>query len=177
MLATVMDYQQEQAEKHHRRRLQYRHVWDEDLREMNNPLPRWWMWLFILSALFGLVYLIVYPGLGSFKGKLGWSEVSEYQSEMDKANKELEPIYAKYAAMKVEDVAADGQAKAIGQRLFLNNCALCHGTDARGSKGFPNLTDNDWLGGGTPEKIKADITNGRMGIMPPMAAAVVPRKM
>lgn len=148
------------------------HVWDEDLREMNNPLPRWWMWLFILSALFGLVYLIVYPGLGSFKGKLGWSEVSEYQSEMDKANKELEPIYAKYAAMKVEDVAADGQAKAIGQRLFLNNCALCHGTDARGSKGFPNLTDNDWLGGGTPEKIKADITNGRMGIMPPMAAAV-----
>jgi cytochrome c oxidase cbb3-type subunit 3 len=148
------------------------HVWDVDLREMNNPLPRWWVWLFIITIVFSLAYLAIYPGLGSFKGKIGWSEVGEYQNEMDQANKALEPIYAKYAAMKVEAVAADPQAKAIGQRLFLNKCALCHGSDARGSKGFPNLTDNDWLHGGTPEKIKESITNGRMGIMPPMAAAI-----
>jgi cytochrome c oxidase cbb3-type subunit 3 len=148
------------------------HVWDVDLREMNNPLPRWWVWLFVITIVFSLVYLAIYPGLGSYKGKLGWTEVGEYQNEMDQANKALEPIYAKYAAMKVEDVAADGEAKAIGQRLFLNNCAQCHGSDARGSKGFPNLTDKDWLHGGTPEKIKETITEGRIGVMPPMAAAV-----
>lgn len=148
------------------------HVWDVDLREMNNPLPRWWVWLFVITIVFSLVYLVVYPGLGSFKGKMGWTEVGQYQNEVDTANKELEPLYAKYAAMKVEDVAGDSQAKAIGQRLFLNNCALCHGTDARGSKGFPNLTDKDWLHGGTPEKIKETITNGRTGVMPPMAAVV-----
>ena len=148
------------------------HIWDGDLREMNNPLPRWWVWLFIITILFGLVYLVMYPGLGNFGGKLGWTEVGQYQAEVDKGNAEVAPLYAKFAAMPVEDVSRDPQARAIGERLFMNNCSQCHGSDARGSKGFPNLTDNDWLHGGTPDKIKETITKGRIGNMPPMAAAV-----
>jgi len=148
------------------------HVWDEDLREMNNPLPRWWMWLFILTTVFGLGYLLAYPGLGSFAGKLGWSTRSEYEQEVAQANKELEPLYARFTAMKPEDVAGDPKAMSIGERLFMNNCAQCHGSDARGSKGFPNLTDGDWLHGGTPDAIHETIAKGRIGVMPPMAAAV-----
>ena len=148
------------------------HVWDEDLVEMNNPLPRWWVWLFVITIVFGLGYLVAYPGLGSFTGKLNWTQQGEYEAEMAKAKTELEPLYARFASMKPEDVAADPQAHAIGERLFMNNCAQCHGSDARGSKGFPNLTDNDWLHGGTPEKIRETLEKGRIGNMPPMAAAV-----
>ncbi|MDZ4144157.1 MAG: cytochrome-c oxidase, cbb3-type subunit III [Burkholderiales bacterium] len=148
------------------------HVWDEDLREMNNPLPRWWVWLFVLTVVFSLGYLVAYPGLGTYAGKLGWSTEGVYQSEIAKANKELEPLYAKYVAMSAEDMAKDPGAMAIGERVFMNNCSQCHGSDARGSKGFPNLTDADWLHGGTPDKIKETLTAGRIGNMPPMAAAV-----
>lgn len=148
------------------------HVWDENLAEMNNPLPRWWVWLFVITLVFGIGYLVAYPGLGKFGGKLGWSEQGQYEAEMAKAKAELEPLYARFRAMKIEDLAKDPQAMAIGDRLFMNNCAQCHGSDARGSKGFPNLTDNDWLHGGTPIKIQESITNGRIGMMPPMAAAV-----
>ena len=148
------------------------HVWDEDLREMNNPLPRWWVGLFILTIVFALGYLVAYPGLGSLQGQLGWSTQGEYAKEIAKANAELAPVYAKYTAMPHEAVAGDPQAMAIGERLFLNNCAQCHGSDARGSKGFPNLTDKDWLYGGAPERIQETITQGRTGVMPPMAAAV-----
>ena len=148
------------------------HVWDEDLREANNPMPRWWMGLFVLTIVFSLGYLVAYPGLGSYQGEMGWSTENEYAREVARANRELEPVYAKYAAMPAERVAADPQAMAIGERLFLNNCAQCHGSDARGGKGFPNLTDNDWLYGGSPERIQETITGGRTGVMPPMAAAV-----
>ena len=148
------------------------HVWDENLAEMNNPLPRWWVWLFVITLVFGIGYLVAYPGLGKFGGKLGWSEQGQYEAEMAKAKAELEPLYARFRAMKIEDLAKDPQAMAIGDRLFMNNCAQCHGSDARGSKGFPNLTDSDWLYGGTPAKIQESITNGRIGMMPPMAAAV-----
>ena len=148
------------------------HVWDGDLREMNNPLPRWWVWLFIITTIFALVYLALYPGLGSFAGKLGWSQVGQYETEVAKGNKEVEPLYARFNGMKPEEVAGDPQAKAIGERLFMNNCAQCHGSDARGSKGFPNLTDPDWLHGGAPDKIKETLLQGRIGNMPPMAAAV-----
>ena len=126
------------------------HVWDEDLREMNNPMPRWWMWMFVITSIFGLGYLAVYPGLGKFAGQLGWSTKGQYEAEVAKANQQLEPLYARFSSMKPEEVAADAQAMAIGERLFMNNCAQCHGSDARGSKGFPNLTDGDWLHGGTP---------------------------
>jgi cytochrome c oxidase cbb3-type subunit III len=148
------------------------HVWDGDLREMNNPLPRWWVWLFVLTIVFSLFYLIAYPGLGSYTGKLGWSQVKQYEQEVDTANNALKPLYAKFSNMPVAVLAANPEAKAIGERLFMNNCSQCHGSDARGSKGFPNLTDHDWLHGGSPEKIQETITNGRIGMMPPMAAVV-----
>jgi cytochrome c oxidase cbb3-type subunit 3 len=147
-------------------------VWDGDLREMNNPLPRWWVWLFVMTVVFALIYLALYPGLGNYAGKLGWSQIGQYEAEVAKGNKEVEPLYAKFNGMKPEDVAGDAQAMAIGERLFMNNCSQCHGSDARGSKGFPNLTDADWLHGGSPDKIKESITKGRIGNMPPMAAAV-----
>lgn len=148
------------------------HVWDGDLREMNNPLPRWWVWLFVITIVFALVYLALYPGLGSSPGQLGWTQISEYQKEVTKGNAEVAPLYAKFAAMSPEDMARDPQAHAIGERLFMNNCSQCHGSDARGSKGFPNLTDGDWLYGGTPANITETLTKGRVGQMPPMAAAV-----
>ncbi|HCL87412.1 cytochrome-c oxidase, cbb3-type subunit III [Pulveribacter sp.] len=148
------------------------HVWDEDLTEMNNPMPRWWMWLFVLTLVFGAGYLIAYPGLGTYKGQLGWTQLDEYRAEVSKAQTELEPIYARFASMKTEELAGDPAAMAIGDRLFMNNCAQCHGSDARGSKGFPNLTDGDWLHGGTTDNIHQTIKDGRVGVMPPMAAAV-----
>lgn len=148
------------------------HVWDGDLTEMNNPMPRWWMWLFIITIVFGLGYLAAYPGLGAYKGSLGWTQLGEYQAEMDKAAAELQPLYARFGGMKPEELAGDPAAMAIGERLFMNNCAQCHGSDARGSKGFPNLADSDWLHGGAPEQIHKTITDGRVGVMAPMAAAV-----
>jgi cytochrome c oxidase cbb3-type subunit 3 len=148
------------------------HVWDEDLRELNNPLPRWWMWLFVLTVLFAAGYLAAYPGLGSAPGSLKWTSIGQYQDEQAKARAVTAPLFAGLAATPVPLLARNPQAMAIGERLFANNCATCHGADARGSKGFPNLTDTDWLWGGTPERIKETITNGRQGSMPPMAAAV-----
>ena len=143
------------------------HVWDGDLRELNNPLPRWWMWMFLISCIFALVYLALYPGLGSYPGLLGYSTDGALMSSMTTANDELKPVYAKYVKMDIVDVAADPKAREMGQRLFLNSCAQCHGSDAGGGKGFPNLTDSDWLYGGSPENIKTTITNGRGGVMPP----------
>ncbi|MBU3579414.1 cytochrome-c oxidase, cbb3-type subunit III [Polynucleobacter sp. 73C-SIWE] len=143
------------------------HVWDDDLRELNNPLPRWWMWMFLLSCIFALVYLVLYPGLGSYPGILGYSTDGALMQSMTTANDELKPVYAKYMKMDIEQVAADPKAREMGQRLFLNSCAQCHGSDAGGSKGFPNLTDRDWLYGGSPENIKTTIINGRGGVMPP----------
>ncbi len=139
---------------------------------MNNPMPRWWMGLFVLTIVFGIGYLVVFPGLGSYRGTLAWSTQGEYEKAVEKANAELAPVYAAYTAQPVEKLASDAGAMAVGERLFLNNCAQCHGSDARGSKGFPNLTDGDWLHGGTPEKIHETITLGRIGAMPPMAEAV-----
>ncbi|OYU44032.1 MAG: cytochrome-c oxidase, cbb3-type subunit III [Burkholderiales bacterium PBB4] len=148
------------------------HVWDGDLREMNNPLPRWWVWLFIITIVFAFAYLAMYPGLGNSPGKLGWTQEGQYQAEVAKGNAEVAPLYAKFASMSPEDISRDPQAKAIGERLFMNNCSQCHGSDARGSKGFPNLTDGDWLHGGAPANIAETLNKGRIGQMPPMAAAV-----
>jgi cytochrome c oxidase cbb3-type subunit III len=148
------------------------HVWDEDLREMNNPLPRWWVGLFIITVVFAVVYLALYPGLGSNAGALKWTSQNQYESEMEKARAAMAPVYARFVSMPAEQLAKEPQAMAIGERLFANNCAGCHGSDARGSKGFPNLTDNDWLYGGSLDQIKESITAGRAGNMPPMGAAV-----
>ena len=148
------------------------HVWDEDLRELNNPLPRWWMWLFVLTVVFAAAYLTFYPGLGSRQGTLAWSSAGQLKAEQSDARQAAAPLFAGFAHKTVPELAADPRAIAIGERVFANNCATCHGADARGSKGFPNLTDNDWLHGGSPEKIIETITEGRRGMMPPMAAAV-----
>lgn len=148
------------------------HVYDEDIIEMNNPMPRWWMWMFIITCVFGATYLFLFPGLGTYQGKLGWTALKQYEQEVKETNDRIAPIYAKFTAMKGEDVALDPKAMAIGERLFMNNCSQCHGSDAHGSRGFPNLTDNDWLHGGSPATIEQTITNGRHGVMPPMAAAV-----
>ena len=148
------------------------HVWDEDLREMNNPLPLWWVGMFLITIVFALFYLTLYPGLGSSEGSLAWTSQNQYQQEVDQANADVAPLYARFDAMAPEQVALDPQARHIGEHLFLNNCAQCHGSDARGTKGFPNLTDADWLYGGSPEQIRTSITHGRQGNMPPMAAAV-----
>ncbi|WP_343630583.1 cytochrome-c oxidase, cbb3-type subunit III [Roseateles sp.] len=148
------------------------HVWDEDIRELNNPLPRWWMVLFVLTVVFGGIYLALYPGLGSYAGTLKWSSTDQYKAEEAQAREAMHTIYATFDAKPVEALARDPQAMGIGERLFANNCATCHGSDAKGSKGFPNLTDEDWLYGGSFETIIETVTNGRQGTMPPMAAAV-----
>jgi cytochrome c oxidase cbb3-type subunit 3 len=148
------------------------HVFDEDLVEMNNPLPRWWAILFVITVAFSFVYVYAFPALGSAPGSLGWSSQGEHDKDQARATVEMAKVYAGYAQTPAEALSHDKRAMAIGQRLFINNCAACHGSDARGSKGFPNLTDDDWLHGGTPDKIEETITLGRIGTMPPMAAAV-----
>ncbi len=145
------------------------HVWDETLEEYNNPLPKWWSWLFVITVVFALVYLALYPGLGNFKGVLGWSSTGQHKAEVDKVDAAVKPLFDKYMAMDVKAVAGDKQAMEMGKRLYLTYCMQCHGADARGAKGFPNLTDGDWLYGGEPDQIKETIANGRMGVMPPHA--------
>jgi cytochrome c oxidase cbb3-type subunit 3 len=142
------------------------HVWDGDLTELNNPVPRWWTVMYLALCIVALVYLVLYPGLGSYKGIIGFSSAAQLQSDREALNESMRPVYERYAAMSVPEIAQDEQAREIGQRLFLNNCAQCHGSDARGSPGYPNLTDNDWLYSGTPEQIQHSITKGRHGIMP-----------
>lgn len=148
------------------------HTWDEDLAEYNNPLPRWWSMLFYITVVFALAYLAYYPGLGSFNGIGGWTSAKQYEEEVAQAETKYGPIFNKYLAMDVKAVAADPEARQMGQRLFLTYCSQCHGSDARGAKGFPNLTDDDWLYGGDPDTIEATITHGRNGVMPPMIDAV-----
>jgi cytochrome c oxidase cbb3-type subunit III len=142
------------------------HVYD-GLEEYNNPLPRWWLYMFYLTIIFGLGYFALYPGFGNVKGYLGWSQQSQYGEEMKDTDAKYNPIYNKYAAMPVSQIIKDDEAQKIGKRLFLNYCSVCHGTDARGSRNFPNLTDSDWLYGGNFDEIQTTVLNGRGGIMPP----------
>lgn len=148
------------------------HVWDGDLKEMNNPLPKWWVYLFIITVVFALAYGALYPMFGKYQGALGWSSQGQHQAEVKKVQEAIAPLYARFTSMTPEQLAGETQALAIGERLFMNNCAQCHGSDARGARSFPNLTDGDWLYGGDPAAIKTTITQGRNGVMPPMAAAV-----
>ncbi|UVO16433.1 cytochrome-c oxidase, cbb3-type subunit III [Stutzerimonas stutzeri] len=143
----------------------------DGIEEYDNPLPKWWFMLFIGTLLFGILYLVLYPGLGNWKGVLpgyenGWTQEKEWQREMDQAEQKYDPIFAKYASMSVEQLAQDEQALKMGSRLFANYCAICHGSDAKGSMGFPNLADHEWRWGGEPDAIKASILNGRIGAMP-----------
>ncbi len=148
------------------------HVWDGDLREANNPLPRWWSGLFVITIVFAAVYLWMYPGLGSNAGAAKWSAHGQYDAEKAALDAEMAPLYAKFQQQPIPSLIGDPQARAIGERLFLANCAQCHGSDARGAKGFPNLTDGDWLYGNAPEQIVHTLAKGRNGVMPALGAAV-----
>lgn len=141
------------------------HKWD-GIEELNNPLPRWWLGLFILTIIFSIAYLYLYPGLGSYQGSLGWSQVGEYE-QAKAANRDRQSEYfSEFKDMDVITLASNEKAMSTGERLFANNCATCHGSDARGAKGFPNLVDDDWLYGGSADAIMTSITDGRAGVMP-----------
>ena len=148
------------------------HVWDEDIRENNNPLPKWWLNLFYITVVFSFGYLILYPGLGSFQGILGWSELGQYQAELDDAEAKYAPLYENYASQSLEELNQNNEAMGTAGRLFSTNCSICHGADARGTAGFPNLRDDKWLYGGSGEAVKLSITNGRNGVMPAWLPAV-----
>lgn len=145
------------------------HVWDETLEEYNNPLPKWWSWLFYLTVVFALVYAALYPALGRFPGVFGWTSVGEHKKEVEAVDAQVKPLFDKYLKMDLVAVAADRDAMEMGGRLFQTYCIQCHGATGQGSrdKGFPNLTDKDWQWGGTPEAIVETISNGRVGMMPP----------
>ena len=142
------------------------HVYD-GIEEYDNPLPAWWLYMFVITLVFAIGYLVAYPGLGNLPGMLGWSQTGQWQTEVDTAKAKYEPVFAKYRSMPVEQVAKDPEALRMGQRLFANNCAQCHGSDAGGARGFPNLRDGDWIWGGSPDAIRTTIVNGRQGGMPP----------
>ncbi len=146
------------------------HVWDEDIAEYNNPLPRWWLYLFWITIIFAVIYLAIYPGFGNMNANRG--QLSQYNTEMKVAEEKYGPIFAKYEQMDLLAVAADPDANAMGKRLFLTYCAQCHGSAAQGAKGFPNLTDNEWSWGGEPDTIKTTILGGRIGVMPPFGPAL-----
>jgi len=148
------------------------HTWDEDLAEYNNPLPKWWSWLFYITIVFSLIYLVLYPGLGTWPGTLGWTQVGQLKEEQQHAERQFGPLYEKFAATDVEALLKSPEALAIGQKLFLNNCAQCHASDGAGSRGFPNLTAGAWQWGGDVKTIKTTIAEGRTGVMPPFGASL-----
>jgi len=147
------------------------HVWDGDIVEGNNPLPRWWLGLFWITIGFSIVFCVMYPAFGDFS-VLGWSQQKQYEEEIAAAEEVYGAIFAEFAATPLEELSRDPDALSAGRNLFVNNCATCHGTDARGARGFPNLTDEEWQWGGAPEQILATITNGRTAVMPPLGAAL-----
>ncbi|MGB5326855.1 MAG: cytochrome-c oxidase, cbb3-type subunit III [Gammaproteobacteria bacterium] len=148
------------------------HVWDEDLVELNNPLPRWWLQLFYGTIAFAFIYLVLFGGLGNIGGVLGWSQEGQYEEQMKAAGEAQEVIFSRYREMDNETLIADAGANATGQRLFANSCAMCHGSDARGARGFPNLADSDWLYGDSFDTVMQGIASGRAGAMPVMVGGL-----
>lgn len=144
----------------------------DGIREYNNPLPRWWLILFWLTIVFAVVYLALYPGLGKYQGMLDWSSHGEHATAAKDYQAQYGKLYADFANVPVETLAQDERAMKIGGRLFANNCSVCHGTTAQGARGFPNLTDNDWLYGGAPATLHETILNGRNGMMPAWGEAL-----
>ena len=142
------------------------HVWDEDLEEYNNPLPKWWLNMFYITLVFGVVYLLLYPGLGSFPGLLGWTSQGRYENEVKTAEESFKPLYDAYLATPIDELVQNADAMGTAKRLYSTNCAICHGADARGATGFPNLRDNDWVWGGDEAAVKATLVNGRNAVMP-----------
>lgn len=148
------------------------HVWDGDLTELNNPLPRWWFGLFVLTVIFGIGYLALYPGLGGFAGQLGWTSAGAAERDTAAFNQQLESLYAGFRGRSLPELAANPAAVKVGRNVFANNCAACHGSDARGARSYPNLVDDDWLYGGEPDTVLASVLHGRNGMMPALAATL-----
>ncbi len=147
------------------------HEWD-GLTELNNPLPRWWLHLFNITIVMSIVYLVLYPGLGNVTGVLGWTQLTQYNDEIAAAQVTEQAVFGRFSDMQAEALMADAEAGEIGRRLFGHNCAMCHGSDARGAPGFPNLTDDDWLYGNSFDQILTSITSGRVGTMPALGAVL-----
>ena len=145
------------------------HVWDEDIRELNNPLPMWWLWLFVGTIIFSAGYLAWYPGIGVYDGYADWSQEGQYEAEMKAAEERYGPLFAKFGEMSVEELVNEEQAMSIGSSLFANYCSQCHGSTGKGARGFPNLTDDDWQYGGSPAQIEQSIMQGRASVMPVLA--------
>ena len=143
------------------------HVWDQDLREFNNPLPKWWLWVFYVSVVFGLLYLAFYPGLGNFAGLKGWSQAGQYAEEKAVVEAKAAQLLGPLAALPVAELVANAQAMATAHNLFQQNCAQCHGSDGGGAKGFPSLKDSSWQWGGDADTVVTTISGGRVGVMPP----------
>ncbi|HSG97737.1 MAG TPA: cytochrome-c oxidase, cbb3-type subunit III [Woeseiaceae bacterium] len=146
------------------------HKWDGDLEEWNNPAPKWWLYLYFITIVWGIGYMVAYPGLGNFKGMLGWSQHGQYEEEMQAAANTYEPIYEQFAAMDFAALVQNEDALSLGKSLFASYCTTCHGSDARGATGYPNLTDDDWLWGDTEADIVMSIERGRQAAMPPQGA-------
>ncbi|MFS1524835.1 cytochrome-c oxidase, cbb3-type subunit III [Microbulbifer sp. 2304DJ12-6] len=147
------------------------HVYD-GIEEYDNPLPKWWFMLFIATLVFSAAYLVIYPGMGNFKGLADWTSVGALETSEAKAQVQFDETFGKYRDMPIEDIAQSREALKMGSRIFANNCAVCHGADGGGNFGFPDLTDNAWLYGGTPEKILETLYNGRQGVMPPQGPVI-----
>jgi cytochrome c oxidase cbb3-type subunit 3 len=141
------------------------HVYD-GIEELENPLPAWWFYMFLITIVFGAAYLVVYPGMGNFPGLLGWTQIEQHDREVARAEEKYREMRDRYLALPVAEIATDPKVRKMGMRMFGNNCAQCHGADAKGAYGFPNLTDGDWIFGGTPEAIKTSIAAGRQAAMP-----------
>ena len=148
------------------------HVWDKDLREYNNPLPRWWLWLFYITIAFGLLYLVLYPGLGNIAGVKGWTQAGQYQEERAAVEARAAKLLAPLAALPVAELVNNAQAMSTAHNLFQQNCAQCHGSDGGGAVGFPNLANADWQWGGDADTVVATITGGRVAAMPPWGAVL-----
>ncbi|MDX1626903.1 MAG: cytochrome-c oxidase, cbb3-type subunit III [Wenzhouxiangellaceae bacterium] len=148
------------------------HVWDEDLEELNNPLPRWWLGLFWITIAFSIVYLILYPGLGRYDGVLDWSQTSQYESQMDAAREAFEERFAHFGQMDLAALADSEEAVEMGRNLYAHNCATCHGADARGAPGYPNLADDHWIWGDEPGQIRTSVLQGRRAAMPAFGEAL-----
>ena len=138
----------------------------DGIQELDNPLPAWWFYMFVLTIVWGVGYLILYPGMGNFPGVLGWTQIDQHDRKVAAADEKFRAMRDRYMALPIEEIAVDPAVRKMGTRMFSNNCAQCHGADAKGSYGFPNLTDGDWIFGGTPDAIKHSITNGRQAAMP-----------
>jgi cytochrome c oxidase cbb3-type subunit III len=152
------------------------HVYD-GIEEYNNPLPRWWFYMFIATVIYAVGYLIVYPGLGAYQGlsigsKDAWTSTSQLQAEQAQAQTQYDATFGEFAKTPIPELANNATAMKMGYRLFLNNCALCHGADGSGNLGYPNLSDKDWLYGGSPEQIKQSIVQGRKATMPAWSATL-----